>query len=182
MSEKKKKDHDFAGRMKKLRKKCGRSIEELAAVTGYDSEYLEKVESGEVRPPVSAIIKISSSLDVDSGAFLSAEKDTVKQKAESIDKRKKAYSYKSLSPEAQLKHMKAFQVTIDPEKEHEGVEFSHDGEEFIHVLEGRLEITVATKKHSMKAGQSIHFDSKMVHRLMNPGKKKTELLVVVYTP
>lgn len=182
MSDKKKKDHDFAERMKKLRKKSGRSMEELAAATGYKVEYLESVESGAVRPPVSAIIKISGAMEVDSGAFLSADKDSGRKKAESVDKRKKAYSYQALSADAQMKHMKGFKVTIDPEKEHEGVEFSHEGEEFIYVIDGRLEISVAGKKHSLKHGQSLHFDSSKVHRLMNPGKKKTELLVVVYTP
>jgi len=179
----KKKGEDFAGKMKRLRKKNKISMEALARETGYDADYLESVESGDRRPPVSAIIRISDALDVDSGTFLSAEnKTSMKKKAESYDKREKAYSYKALTPGARSKHMKAFQVTIDPESEHEGVAYQHEGEEFIYVLEGRLDIKVGSKKHNLKKGQSIHFNSNLVHKLHNPGKKKTELIVVVYTP
>ncbi|MBI1909012.1 MAG: cupin domain-containing protein, partial [Deltaproteobacteria bacterium] len=135
-----------------------------------------------VMPPVSAILQISKALTVDAGAFLSEEKDSRRKKAEAFEKRRKAYSYVTLTPDAAHKHMKAFLVTIDPGKEHEGAEYQHEGEEFIYVLEGRLDIEVGRKKHTLKNGQSLHFNSNLIHVLNNPGKKKTELLVVVYTP
>jgi transcriptional regulator with XRE-family HTH domain len=176
-------EHDFSDKMKRLRKKKGILFEELSRETGYDVEYLESVESGRCRPPVSAIIRISEALKVDAGTFLSADKEQPRSvKAESFNKREKAYSYKVLTPNAQNKHMKAFLVTIDPEKEHEGVEYSHDGEEFIYALDGRLKITVGKQEHFLKRGQTIHFNSSLVHKLHNPGKTKTQLIVVLYTP
>lgn len=183
MAAKKKKDAGFAAKMKKLRKKNKIEMEQLSRDSGCPVDYLEKVESGEVMPPVSDIIKISNALVVDAGTFLSAEeKASRKKKAESFKKREKAYSYKVLTPDAGHKHMKAFQVSIDPGEEHEKVEYKHAGEEFIYVLEGRLEIKVGRKTHELKKGKSIHFDSSLPHMLRNPGRKKTELIVVVYTP
>lgn len=182
MTQKKRSEKDFASKMKRLRKKSRISLERLARDCGHSVEYLEKVEAGKVMPPVSAILQISKALTVDAGAFLSEDKDSRKKKAEAFDKRKKAYSYKILTPDAAHKHMKAFLVTIDPEKEHEGTEYQHEGEEFIYVLDGRLDIKVGRKSHKLKKGQSLHFNSNLVHVLSNPGKKKTELLVMVYTP
>jgi transcriptional regulator with XRE-family HTH domain len=66
----------FESRMKKLRLKTGLSLKQLANETGYSSEYLKKIEKGQVIPPVSAIIQIAKALSVESGregkrAFLS---------------------------------------------------------------------------------------------------------------
>ncbi|MFA6448723.1 MAG: XRE family transcriptional regulator [bacterium] len=182
MSTAKSHSQDFAAKIKKLRKKGSITLETLAAKTGQTVDFLEKIENGEVTPPVSVIIQISNALTVDSGAFLSATDDSKKRKAESFNKRKNAYLYKTLTPDAELRHMKGFNVTIPPESEHEGVQYKHAGEEFIYVLEGRLDIEVGSRKHSLKKSQSLHFDSGLVHKLRNPGKKTADLLVIVYTP
>ncbi len=174
---------DFATKMKRLRKKGNISIEALAKKTGLDADFIQKIENNEATPPVSVIIQLSTALTVDSGAFLSADDATTrKRKAEGFIKRKNAYYYKTLTPGAEHRHMKGFHVTIPPEKTHEGVEYKHDGEEFVYVLEGRLEILADGKMHVLKKGQSIHFDSGKTHKLSNPGKKATELIVMVYTP
>jgi transcriptional regulator with XRE-family HTH domain len=182
MSTAKSHSQDFAVKFKKLRKKGNISLEALARKTGLDASYLEKIENGEATPPVSTIIQISNALTVDSGTFLSANDDSKKQKAEIFNKRKNAYYYKTLTPDAEHRHMKGFNVTIPPESEHEGVQYKHVGEEFIYVLDGHLEIEVGGKKNSLKKSQSIHFDSGLVHKLRNPGKKKVEMIIIVYTP
>jgi len=173
---------DFAAKIKKLRKKGNITLEALAKKTGLAVDYLEKIENGQATPPVSTIIQISNALTVDSGAFLSANDDDKKRKAESFNRRKNAYLYQTLTPDAEHRHMKGFHVTIPPESAHEGVEYKHVGEEFIYVLDGSLEISVGGKMSKLKKAQTIHFDSGIVHKLRNPGKKATQLIVIVYTP
>ena len=177
-------DKDFAARMKRLRSRAKMDFPQLSRETGLTEEYLEQIENQEIMPTVSAIIQISKALTVDSGAFLSKEDATTarKRKAESLKKREKAYSYRTLTPDAAHKHMKAFLVTIDPKSDLEGAEYHHEGEEFVYVLDGRVNIQVGQKKHELRKGHTLHFNSGIVHKLNNPGTKKTELLVVVYTP
>jgi transcriptional regulator with XRE-family HTH domain len=177
-------DTDFASRMKRLRKKSGFSFAQLSNDTGLTEEYLEQVENGDLMPTVSSIIQISKALTVDAGTFLDSDDPAAarKRKAEGLQKRQKAYSYKTLTPDAAHKHMKAFLVTIDPKSDLEGAQYQHEGEEFIYVLEGRLNIEVGQKISDLRKGQTLHFNSNIVHKLSNPGTKKTELLVVVYTP
>ena len=183
MATSKSQPQDFAAKMKLLRKKGGISIESLARATGLEPGFIQKIENNEITPPVSVIIQISNALTVDSGAFLSAdEASSRRKKAESFNKRINAYYYKTLTPDAEHRHMKGFLVTIPPEKTHEGVDYKHEGEEFIYVLEGRLDIEVGSEKHKLKKGQSVHFDSGKIHKLRNPGKKAAELIVIVYTP
>jgi uncharacterized cupin superfamily protein len=73
-------------------------------------------------------------------------------------------------------------VTIDPETEHKGVEYHHEGEEFIYVLEGSLKIKVGQNTSTIKSGGYINFDSSLSHKLSNPTGEKAELLVVIYMP
>jgi DNA-binding transcriptional MerR regulator/quercetin dioxygenase-like cupin family protein len=62
-----------------------------------------------------------------------------------------------------------------------GDPYSHEGEEFIYVLRGDLEITVDGEEHRLKPGDSFYFESATPHRWKNPGRKET-LLLWVNTP
>jgi quercetin dioxygenase-like cupin family protein len=176
------KEPEFAEKMKRLRTRRGISFEELAEKTGYEADYLEKVENKEVTPTVASVIQLSKVLSIESGTFLSAGEKPSRRKNAGFKMRTQAYAYKTLTPHAEQKHMKGFQVTIEPEADHKGVEYHHTGEEFIYVLSGALDLQVGQRKHHLKRGESLHFDSSLIHRLRNPGKEPTELLVVVYTP
>lgn len=184
MPQKKELNRSFGKKMKKLRKEKGLSLEALAQETGLTSSFLAKIEEGEISPSVSNIIQISKTLSVDSGSFLTAQekKESERKRIESYVKRTESYSYKILTPGAEKKHMKAFLVTIDPKQDHKMVEYHHEGEEFIYVLNGLLEITVGENKKNLKKGEAIHFNSAITHKLKNISSEKTELIVVVYTP
>ncbi len=63
-----------------------------------------------------------------------------------------------------------------------GESYSHHGEEFLHVIRGQLEIVISGQKHSLKAGDSLYFDSSMPHEWKNPGKSETAVLWVNTPP
>jgi len=62
-----------------------------------------------------------------------------------------------------------------------GEPYSHEGEEFIYVLRGDLEITIDGEGYHLKPGDSFYFDSATPHRWKNPGRKET-LVLWVNTP
>jgi quercetin dioxygenase-like cupin family protein len=78
--------------------------------------------------------------------------------------------------------MKAFLVTIDPKQVHKMVKYRHEGEEFIYVLKGQVEVMVGENQNILKRGQTLHFDSGIPHKLRNLGDEEAKLLVVLYTP
>ena len=184
MAAKKADEKSFGAKMKQLRQVRKISFEHLANTTGYSQRYLKDVEEGKVIPPVAAVIQISKALSVDSGSFLSAEEQeaTVKRRKESFYKRTQAYSYKTLTPEAESKHMKAFLVTIDPKQDHRMVEYKHEGEEFLYVLKGHIEVRVGESQNLLKKGETLHFNSGTTHKLRNVSEEEAKLLVVIYTP
>jgi DNA-binding transcriptional MerR regulator/quercetin dioxygenase-like cupin family protein len=62
-----------------------------------------------------------------------------------------------------------------------GEPYTHEGEEFIYVLRGDLEITVDGERYRLRPGDSFYFESATPHRWRNPGRKET-LLLWVNTP
>jgi quercetin dioxygenase-like cupin family protein len=167
----------------KLRKERNLTLKNLANETGLATDYITRVEKGEVIPPVSVLLQLSRALEIDSSILLKEEKKhAVKQSAKDYQKRTEAYTYETLTPEARHKHLKAFKVFIDPKSEHKGVSYQHLGEEFIYVLKGRIEVMVGENKNTLGPGKCLHFNSSIVHRLKNVSAEKAELLVVLYTP
>jgi len=178
-----KKSESIGKKFLKLRRVKKLTLKNIANETGLSPQYISQVEKGEVMPPVSVILQLSRALEIDSGVLLREEKTRAgQQKTEDFQRRTEDYTYSNLTPEAQQKHLKAFKIYIDPKSVHKGVGYQHAGEEFVYVLEGKIEVMVGENRNVLKQGESLHFNSYIVHRLRNLGSEKAHLLVVLYTP
>ncbi len=183
-TDKEKRPITFGQRIKKLRDDHKMSLIDLAEKTGQTPEFIEQVESDSVTPPVSFLLQLSRALQIDPSNFLTEqEKIQIEGKRqEAFIKRTQNYSYRTLTPGAADKHLRAFMVTIEPKEHHKIVEYKHPGEEFIFVFKGELEVTLGNKVFHLKQGESIHFDSETKHKLRNLSEEKCELIVTLYTP
>jgi transcriptional regulator with XRE-family HTH domain len=54
----------------------------------------------------------------------------------------------------------------------------HPGEEWLHVTGGELELTLGERGHTLRPGDSAHFDSLVPHRLAAAGTQGVDLLFV----
>jgi electron transfer flavoprotein alpha subunit/transcriptional regulator with XRE-family HTH domain len=173
----------FGAKVQKLREAHGWSLETLAQTTGHTPEFISQVESDQVAPSVSFLLRLANALDVDPGTFLhDEEKARIRdQRAQAFIKRTQNYSYQTLTLGAASDHLRAFMITIEPRQLHKPVEYKHAGEEFIFVMEGDLELTLDGKAHNLKAGESIHFNSDLHHKLKSLSNEPTRCLVVLYT-
>ena len=109
-------------------------------------------------------------------------KTTLEKRVKSYTERTENYAYTTLTPGAENKHLKAFKVVIDPMKDHKGTGYQHEGEEFVYLLEGMIEITVGDNINSLKKGDTLHFNSGIRHKMKNISNEKAELIVVIYGP
>ncbi|MCP4131786.1 MAG: helix-turn-helix transcriptional regulator [bacterium] len=167
-----------------LRKKKKISLEELSEQTGLKIDHLQKIEEGDDFAPVGDILKISRALTVNPEDLFQPgeEKELKKKRVEDFKKREEAYQYTVLTPKGKDRHLRAFRVVIPALSDHPKINYRHEGEEFVYVLEGEVEIKVGQKKHLLKKDDALHFDASIQHSLKNPGKKETVLIVTVYTP
>lgn len=163
-------------RVKTGRKNLGLSLEDLSHESGYAVDVMRDIEEGRSVPPVSLILQLSRILKLD------MEEGEKTARRSSHKKRVDSYAYKALTKPGSEKHLRAYHVTIEAHTDHTGVEYHHEGEEFIYVLKGGLRIQIGDNLSTLAKGGSIHFNSSLHHKLSNPTTETTNLLVVIYVP
>ncbi len=63
-----------------------------------------------------------------------------------------------------------------------GEQYSHDGEEFLYIVRGKLEIALEGRAFRLATGDSFYFESNTPHRWSNPGKREAWVLWVNTPP
>ncbi len=158
------------------------SLDRVANETGFSIDYLKEIEAGKAMPPVGALLQIARALEIDSGALLRGPDSRLEKRIKAQTKRTQDYAYTTLTPGAENKHLKAFLVTVEARQDHKGVDYHHEGEEFVYVLQGKIEVTVGEHVNTLEKGESLHFNSGIRHKLASISDETAELLVVIYTP
>lgn len=170
---------------KKIKKaRTGKKITliNLANETGFSTDYLKQIEEGKEIPSVGTLLQIAKALQIDSGFLFKDEEESLEKRKKAHSKRTDNYAYDNLTPGAENKHLKAFRVDIEPMKKHEGVGYCHEGEEFVYVLKGKIEVKVGDHVNILKKNESLHFNSSVKHQMTNISKDKAEMIVVIYSP
>ena len=175
-------------RIKKLREKKGLSIDEVSNLTGFDTQRLQDIEDGVIQPQLGTVMKLSRALDSALGRLVSGvgnrlysitRRNERKKIARSTSPKEKQnlYSYMSLAPEVQGRHMEALIVQLEenPEKEIS----VHNGEEFIFVLEGVAELSIANEVYDLEPGDSVYYLSTTPHVITAKSGRAT-ILAVLY--
>jgi transcriptional regulator with XRE-family HTH domain len=177
-------------RVKEVREKRGLSLKDVSQRTDIDVAMLSQIEGGVVAPPLGTIIRLAKALDMKMGYFISGEEDRpytiVRRDDRKVVSRydsKKAkyygYEYESLAPHKKDRHMEPFLVTLEP-AETEEERSTHDGQEFIFVLQGQVEVRLGEETHILDPGDAIYYDSTVPHLVKSHGKKTTKILAVLY--
>lgn len=166
------------------------TLEDISSRTGIDVETLKRIESGETVPPLGQLVRLGKALDMKMGYFISPGVDkpmTVvrKGKGRAVARygKKKAekygYLYESLAPEKANRMMEPFIVTLLPT---EAEEFStHDGQEFLFVLDGETKVQVGDAVEFLKPGDAVYYDSNQPHLVKSATNKKAKILAILYT-
>ncbi|MFZ7125483.1 MAG: FAD-binding protein [Desulfobacterales bacterium] len=173
----------FGAVVRQLRTARNWTVEELAHTTGQTPEFIDHVENDRLSPPVGFILRMAQAMKIDPGTFLHKEEQAAirDRRAQAYYQRTQSYSYSTLTPDAADSHLRAFMITIEAHHDHKPVAYKHEGEEFIYVLEGDLGLTLGTRSHVLKPGESIHFNSDIPHKLKSLSGRPTRCLVVLYT-
>lgn len=174
------------------REERGLSLKDLADLTGFSAALLSQMENHLVSPSLGTIITISRALKLPLGHFFgkaSGQPYSIVRK----DERKKVsrfaskegvnygYSYESLGYDKKNRHMEPFLVTLEPATVKTQTLSTHEGEEFIYVLEGDMEVILGKHTDLLQPGDSIYYDSTIPHRVQCHEDRPTKILAVLYT-
>lgn len=174
-------------RLRQAREAQGFTIAELAAKAGIDEKELAQLEAGEALLPLGQLIKLSKTLSLKMSDMISAgdKPFTIVRSGErqSIDRFGQAkqashgYEYVSLAPGKKGRLMEPFIVTLLPAT---GDEPScHDGQEFIYVLEGEMEVIIGEESQVLKPGDAVYYDSASTHLVRAYGNAPAKILAVL---
>jgi transcriptional regulator with XRE-family HTH domain len=178
-------------KIKELREKKGLSLKDVADLTGFSTALLSQMENHLVSPSLGTIIKLARALGVRVGDFLGesegepfsiVRKDERKKVSRfaSKDGVKYGYSYESLGYDKKDRHMEPFIVTLEPATVKASKTSVHEGEEFIFVLEGEMEVVLGNHTDVLYPGDSIYYDSTIPHRIQCHQDKITRILALLY--
>lgn len=176
-------------RIKRIRKEKGLSITELSQLTGFEKTLLEDIERNKVCPQLGTMIKLSKALDSALQRLISEEgqkmyavtrrsERNIVTRSTSRDGSRSAYTYMSLAPEVKGRHMEALIVELEKiEDEERSV---HSGEEFIYVLEGKVELDIGDDHFVLEPGDSAYYLSTVPH-LLSAQDGRATILAVIYS-
>ena len=178
-------------RVKAIREEKGLSYSDLAQRTGFSEALVQEIESGASLPPLGDLVKLTRALDMKMGYLLvqgeSKPYAVVRKKDRKAISRygsqktaRYGYAYESLAPEKRERNMEPFIVTLEPRSEEEAPS-THDGEEFIYVLEGAIEVQMEEKRERLEPEDSIYYDSTQPHLVRCAGDRPARILAVLYT-
>lgn len=178
--------------IKEIRQKGGRALEELATLTGIDAEVLSRIETNEFIPPLATLFNLAKVLGVDIADFFQktggSEKIAVTRRDETVRIGRRPdhaqgevdYIYEALAVRQNFRHMDPFLVEFPLQASDEMVFNSHEGEEFLHVLEGTLEFRSNNRMEVLNPGDSIYFESDVSHSFRRIGQSPAKAIAVIW--
>jgi transcriptional regulator with XRE-family HTH domain len=178
-------------RVKAVREQKALSLQDVAQRTGFSESNIAQIEAGEILPPLGDLVKLARALEMKMGYLLvqgeSRPYTVVHKKNRKPISRfgsqktiRYGYSYESLAPEKQDRNMEPFLVSLEPTRQEEAPS-THDGEEFIFVLEGEIEILLGDNREVLQPEDSIYYDSSLPHRVRALGEQNARIVAVLYT-
>lgn len=183
-------------KIKSIRESRQLTLEEVAERSGLSIQQIKKIEDNTEFPSLAPLIKIARVLGVRLGTFLDDQSElgpVICRKKNSSEDNSISFSnnatvahkhmeYHSLSQDKSGRHMEPFLIDIAPSKNVDFILSTHEGEEFIYVLEGVIEINYGKNTYVLEEGDSIYYDSIIAHHVHAANGSSAKILGVVYTP
>jgi transcriptional regulator with XRE-family HTH domain len=179
-------------RLTTLREERKLTVVELAARSGVNEKELEAIEAGRLSPSIAPLVKLSRALGVRLGTLVddaggegpvlcrSGHADEVMRAPGQASPYSGAMNFFSLAKGKAGRSMEPFIIDIRPGAGAEPPLSTHEGEEFIYVLQGEVEVRYGTETMRLSVGDSIYYDSIVPHRVSSGAPAKA--IAVIYAP
>ena len=161
------------------RKEAGLTLQQLAAKAGLSAAFISQVERNKVVPSIVSLANIARALNANVTEFMEIPQG--EQPFKTADnpqyiKMDSPVRYIQLSANMKLQKMDAILMRIPPG--HVFPVDQREGEDFLYVLEGELYSELGDLKTTLKAGDSMHFNSRTRHTASNLSEADVVLLYV----
>jgi DNA-binding transcriptional MerR regulator/quercetin dioxygenase-like cupin family protein len=170
-------------RFRRLRTRRGLSLAQVARATKVSVGFLSALERGQMRSSISTLRRIARFYRTNILSLF----ETAAENPRLV--RPNQRKILETTPGVRMELLAWGQTAMEPHLFRikpgggSGESYSHEGEEFLHILRGEFEIWLNSKEHyRLKPGDSLYFESSTPHRWRNPGRSETWLLWVNTPP
>ena len=187
-------ENKVGAKVRRLRETREMSVEQLAEQSLCSVEVLNQIEAGDLIPSLTPLMKISCALGIRLGTLIDDEPHegpvVVKAKespgvirfsGKDPAASKSNLDFYTMGAGKKDRHMEPFLIDVQPRADREAPLSSHEGEEFIYVLSGQIEINYGQTTYELEIGDSIYYDSIVPHDVHAKGDM-ARVLAVVYAP
>ena len=180
-------------KIRRLRQERRMTLQNLSEATGLSKPLLSQVENEQVIPPLATLLRIAKALKVGLHTFFqeegSVEKCLLVRAGEggrhdahsSRARRRTPYAYQSLGYGKKQRNLEPFLIEFDVQPWRDDLLVSHDGEEFLYILEGQVEFHYGDEVMAVGPGDSLYYDSNEPHGYVAVGDVPARAVAVVYS-
>lgn len=183
---------DIGERIRRMREAQDLSREQVCAMAGLSGDRLAAFEEGREIPSIGVVIKLSRVLGSKVGGILhggavASETLTVSRAGEAVvgyeqGDTDQGYTYRCLTRPGTPGHaMEPFLLTFDP-RMNDARPLAHDGQEFVYVLEGEIELFYDGSRTTLRPGDSAYVDATRPHLFRGLGDEPSRMVAVVCSP
>lgn len=174
---------DLSAKLRRLRTRVGLGVNEAARKARISPGFLSAIERAHANPSVATLQRLSAAYGTTVMELFDQPKRPnrlVRPKERRVLQATSGVRMEMLCTGRPMLQCMLFRVA--PGCGSDGA-YSHQGEEFIHMLEGSLEIWLdEIECHMLQAGDSFWFESTLGHRWYNHGKTDAVLLWINTPP
>lgn len=177
-------------RQLRLKKKIG--LVDLGRHTGLSASMLSQLENGKLIPTLPTLARIAMVFDVGVDHFFVNKRGkylfSVVRAQDRLrfpsdpDSARPSYFFESLAYPVQEKSIQCYMAEFPRRLDNEIQEHSHPGAEFLHVIEGQVEIRYHDEVTLLHPGDSVYFDASEEHAYRGVSKMPARALVVTVLP
>jgi transcriptional regulator with XRE-family HTH domain len=175
--------------IRKARKQKHQTLQHVADASDLSVSYLSQIERNLLSPSVGTLKRIADALHIPAGKLMFASdsrstRSTVAVLRKGGRKRvafpQSSITYELLTPD--LRRRASLLWLVAESGAESGATMTHEGEDVVVVLKGRLSVEVAGAWHDLDQGDSIYFNSELPHRWCNRNRRVAEAIWVSSPP
>lgn len=176
----------IGNRLREIRTKNNMSLDEASKATGVSKPMLGQIERGQSTPTITTLWKIATGLKTPLSAFLEEQQTDYScinvcgsEPIEEDNGRMRAFPVFPYDP---IRNMEMYFIEFDPGCQHASDKHNDGVEEYIMVLNGKLQLIINGEEVTIKKNEAIRFRADVPHEYNNPYNGKCSVYNMIFYP